>query len=368
MPEGRGQSSPQPTGRPPTPPPGIPSGVQAASLQSGTSLTEALRNLELPKLPTPGSPDASLLFGDWMTVVYPIMCDVAGSAREWWTQTVGTVEHHYVQWLSAAPLEKLRMKPENQRLAEQFSRLEQRGISMLLGCMTETLRQDVIASRRLSAVGILFRLFTTYQPGGTGERTSLIRGITDVKVPTGLVETLAAIRLWRRSVGRSEELRVTVDPLVLTGVLAKFAEGTAKLGGNQVAFRLATMRQQLDVDRTPQLDTVKEWAEYIQAELEELANAQAVPKAATSGQTASGVIPPVVAPAVKALTGDSSKPWERKDGAKAPCRFWGTEEGCRRGEKCGFAHDWGTLERSSSCLQDVCCVHRLDIGRRIAQR
>ena len=33
----------------------------------------------------------------------------------------------------------------------------------------------------------------------------------------------------------------TADPLVLTGVLAKFAEGTAKLGGNQVAFRLATL-------------------------------------------------------------------------------------------------------------------------------
>ena len=56
---------------------------------------------------------------------------------------------------------------------------------------------------------------------------------------------------------------------------------------------------------------MKEWAEYIQAELEELANAQAVPKAATSGQTASGVIPPVVAPAVKDLTGDSSKPSQR---------------------------------------------------------
>ena len=68
------------------------------------------------------------------------------------------------------------------------------------------------------------------------------------------METLGAIRLWRRSVGRSEELRVTVDPLVLTGVLAKFAEGTAKLGRNQVAFKLATMRQQLDVDRAPQLD------------------------------------------------------------------------------------------------------------------
>ena len=41
---------------------------------------------------------------------------------------------------------------------------------------------------------VLFRLFTTYQP--------------------------------RKLVGRSGELRVTLDPLVLTGVLAKFAEGT----------------------------------------------------------------------------------------------------------------------------------------------
>ena len=47
------------------------------------------------------------------------------------------------------------------------------------------------------------------------ERTNLIRGIKDVKVPTGLVETLGRIRLWRRSVGKSEELRVTVDLLVL---------------------------------------------------------------------------------------------------------------------------------------------------------
>ena len=45
-----------------------------------------------------------------------------------------------------------------------------------------------------------------------------------MKVPTGLVETLGAIRLWRRSVGRSEELRVTVDPLVLTGVLSSQKE------------------------------------------------------------------------------------------------------------------------------------------------
>ena len=103
VPEGGGQPSPQQGGRPPTPPPGIQSGYplgnQAARAQPGSSLTE------LPKLPAPGSQDASLQFGDWMTIVYPIMRDEAGSAKEWWTQTVSTVEYHYVQWLSAAPLE-----------------------------------------------------------------------------------------------------------------------------------------------------------------------------------------------------------------------------------------------------------------------
>ena len=103
---------------------------------------------------------------------------------------------------------------------------------------------------------------------------------------------------------------------------------------------------------------MKTWAEYIQAELEDLANAQAIPKAATSGQAASGVMPPVVAPAVKALTGDGSKPWERNEGAKAPCRFWGTVGGCRRGEKCGYAHDWGSLEKSSRCLLCSSTGHR----------
>eukprot|EP00435_Cladocopium_sp_Y103_P049706 s1782_g15.t1 len=113
--------------------------------QTWGSVWLSYQNLELPKLPSPGSEGAPLQFGDWVTVVYPIMCDVAGSAKEWWSQTVSTVEHHYVQWLSAALLEKLRMKPEARRLAEQFARLEQRGISMLLGCMPEALRQETIA-------------------------------------------------------------------------------------------------------------------------------------------------------------------------------------------------------------------------------
>ncbi|CAL1162674.1 unnamed protein product [Cladocopium goreaui] len=346
----------------PSPPPGIDPGFQgrnqAGLAQPGPSLTEALRALELPKLPTPGSEGASIQFGDWMTVVHPLMSDLSGSAGEWWSLTVKTVEHHYQQWLVATPLEKLRMKPGSPVIGEGYARLEQRSVSMLLAALPEGLRQDVIASRRLSTVGILFRLFTTFQPGGSGERTGLIKSISEAKVPAGLVELLGSVRQWRRSVGRSEELSVTVDPLVLTGVLSKFADGASRLGGSQVAFRLATMRQQLDVDRAPSLGSVKEWAEYIQAELEELANAQTAGKATPSNPPALAPVLTQGNPAVKAFTGEGQKPWERPEGEKAPCRFWGTDEGCRRGEKCGFAHAWGTLEKSSRCLLCSSTGHR----------
>ena len=346
----------------PSPPPGIDPGFQgrnqAGLVQPGPSLTEAVRALELPKLPTPGGEGASIQFGDWMTVVHPLMSDLSGSAGEWWSLTVKTVEHHYQQWLVATPLEKLRMKPGSPVTGDGYARLEQRSVSMLLAALPEGLRQDVIASRRLSTVGILFRLFTTFQPGGSGERTGLIKSISETKVPAGLGELLGSIRQWRRSVGRSEELRVTVDPLVLTGVLSKFADGASKLGGNQVAFRLATMRQQLDVDRAPSFDSVRDWAEYIQAELEELANAQTAAKATPLNPPALAPVLTQGNPAVKAFTGEGQKPWERPESEKAPCRFWGTDEGCRRGEKCGFAHAWGTLEKSSRCLLCSSTGHR----------
>ena len=109
---------------------------------------------------------------------------------------------------------------------------------------------------------------------------------------------------------------MTIDPLVLTGVLSKFADGAAKLGGSQVAFRLASMRQELDVDRTPSWESVNDWAEYIQAELEELANAQVAGKATPSNPPALAPVLTQGNPAVKALSGDGQKPWDRNDGQK----------------------------------------------------
>ena len=45
---------------------------------------EPLRSSDLPLRPQPGTEQSALQFGDWITVVTPMLGDVAGSARGWW--------------------------------------------------------------------------------------------------------------------------------------------------------------------------------------------------------------------------------------------------------------------------------------------
>lgn len=40
----------------------------------------------------------------------------------------------------------------------------------------------------------------------------------------------------------------------------------------------------------------------------------------------------------------------KNDIGEKVCRFWGTEEGCRRGQECKFKHDWTGLEKKGRCF------------------
>ena len=52
---------------------------------AGESLTESLRNLELPKLAV----DATAIgFGDWLAIIEPLMSDISSSSAAWWRMTL----------------------------------------------------------------------------------------------------------------------------------------------------------------------------------------------------------------------------------------------------------------------------------------
>ena len=326
-------------------PPGLPGGrLPGGMVAAPTVVPEAVRSLELPSLPHPATDGAALLFGDWLIVAYPLMSDLSSTSQLWWDGCLEAAQQLYEQWLVATPLERLRLKPKEVTVDPLHQRVEQRGVSLLLSVLPDQLRRDVISARNVTTVSILFRLFVVYQPGGSAERTTLLKSLTEVKVGHTIPDLLATMRQWRRQLQRAEELKVTLpDPLILMNVLGKLMDSMSKLGGSQVAYRISTVRQELLVDQRPGMSSIKDLSEYLQAELEDLALVIAVPKSASGAVPAVNATQPVAT--IKALQSGSSE-----EKSKATCRYWGTTAGCRKGEQCTFLHSWENVPKENRCF------------------
>ena len=94
------------------------------------------------------------------------------------------------------------------------------------------------------------------------------------------------------------------DSMVLIQALSKVAENLTKHGGSQVGFRIAAAWQELEVDRRPTLITTKEFAEFLQAEAEDLALTTPQPSSTKTTSAVAGTQPIAGAqPTIKALGG-----------------------------------------------------------------
>ena len=319
----------------------------------GENPSESLRTFDLPRLDEEAT---ALEFGDWLSMVDSYMGDLSYSSGLWWNMVHKGVEDCYHEWLQLGPLERLRLKPQLESQTQLWPRTERRALSMLLQAIPEHVRNEVISARKLTTDQVLFRLFCTYQPGGASERTKLLQAISDCKCGETVKDVLNWVRTWRRYVGRARELGVTLpDALVLVGVLQQGSEFLSQRSP-QVAYRLNMIRQQLGLDQQPNTRNVMTYSEHLQAEAEELV--------LTSGGSVEVMKPPKTfgKPGVKALNdgGGLEPPKTLSDGSKGlskggvaasaagsgstsnsgpgVCKFWGSDEGCKRGDRCKFSH------------------------------
>ena len=119
-----------------------------------------------------------------------------------------------------------------------------------------------------------------------------------------------------------------------------------------MGFRIAAARQELEVDRRPTLATTKKFAEFLQAEAEDLALTMPQPSSTKTTSPAAGTQPVGGAqPTIKALAGG----YGSGDGQQKPkqaCRYWGTSAGRKRGESCActFAHSWEGINKTDRCF------------------
>ena len=337
-----------PPGLPGLPGPAVPASVTPAPVVSvGENLNENLRNLELPKL----SPDStSVDFGDWLAIVGPLMSDLSGTSSQWWALVLDAAAKTYAAWVTSTPLQRLRLKVVSPNELAKWPRTEQRAVTMLLAAVPDPIRRELISSRKLQSVEILYALLCRFQPGGVHEKTSLLKDLTENRLGANanIHELLQTLRVWRRNLGRSAELGIQLpDPLILVGVLGRWSDHLGRLGGPQTVYRMSSLRQDLQLDFIPTNVKVADFAEALQAEAEQLSLMSASPTSTTTASLQDTKKKEQIKAA--ALRSEGS-PTSNDDGkGKSKCRFWGSTAGCRRGESCAFEHSWDGIQRKGRC-------------------
>ena len=122
-------------------------------------------------------------------------------------------------------MERLRLVPVSPPAFQvaPWLRIEQRGSVALIKALPESLRSELVAQREVSSIGIMFKVLRVYQPGGLGERTTLLKQLVDQKVPSPLSDWMLALRSWRRWLTRVQELGIQPpDPVLLLSTLDRF--------------------------------------------------------------------------------------------------------------------------------------------------
>ena len=181
--------------------------------------------------------------------------------------------------------------------------------------------------------------------GGSPGKDWILRELTENKLAAnaGVKEILNTLRTRRRNLGKASEFGVQLpDPLLLMGLLSKWSDSLCRVGGSQMAFRVAGMRQALALDTTPLPASVTEFAEHLQAEAEQLM--LATPTATSTVSTPSSTVAADVKKKELVKAAALTTPNE-----KARCRFWGTAVGCKRADSCSFEHSWDGIQKKGRC-------------------
>ena len=307
-------------------------------------------------LPTLGEWDPSegpLRMGGWLAMPQPCIADLSTTSEMWWEQVMTEVDLWYQGHIKMAPLARAAHEPlpPPSLQQKQWQRLERRVSSLLLRAVPEQQREELVQSKRLSVFAIMCHLQLTYQPGGLGEKQTLIQNLEDPPEAQSLQEAVSGLRRWQRWRQRSAELGISEpDASVLVRSLTKIT-GKILESHKELGFRIALARSQLMVDTAPNKQVVSHFATHLLAETEQVAHLErkASPKPKVETKPKRPVEDEVknhvkLDPKAKELRPEV--PGEKT----RPCKFFLTDDGCRQGRRCKWAHVKDEKDTKKRCF------------------
>ena len=327
--------------------------------------SELKGSIQLQPMPEAG-PESAVEYADWLFETEQAIGGLSDRSALWFSACLSVARRAYREYVNASPIARLTLEvnipPELQ--AEKWSRLERRTMTLLLGAMTKTMKDDVIPHRVATVPGLLYRMFVIYQPGGASERASILRHLEGTSPGDNVHDTIHALRRWRRYLQRAEEMGIaTPDASILLRSVETIIAKTMENNGD-LRFKLSLIKNELQIQSRPTVEGVIKYHSHALAELQQTAPTR------NQRPASSTVAPPSTTEALrlKAVTtttggtGEATSPSSsasRKTNGKTPCKFFSSETGCKRGSSCKYDHTFETKEaKRSRCWECGASNHR----------
>ena len=314
-----------------------------------------------PKLAPPNPAGGSLEFQDWLQLIAGLMGDFSDSSQLWWSGVVQVTKDAYERWVTSSPIERLRVEPDDRpEITEgKWGRVNARACAMLMDALDPVVKADLIARKaNHSASHILFRLYTTYQPGGTGERNLVLSNLQNPQVIHDATAGVAALRDWGRWYQRCIDFGMNLpDPMVLVGALNSMTKPVISKD-TEVTWRTEMVKSTLQLHARPTAEAVTAYHRHLLAEFEALATSQVSKKGGNQPSN----------PTLKAMDGTAGGASGGQGGGakgggkgKIPCKYFLSQKGCKYGGSCKNVHSMNELskgDRFKKCLNCGSEEHR----------
>jgi hypothetical protein len=277
------------------------------------------------------------------------MADLTATSGEWWEKLLKECRQWYQDHMALSPLDRLAHEPKPSKELEQprWTRLERRASTLLMMSIPEAQKEELVSTKRITAMKILCHLFTTFQPGGLAEKEVILRSLESPAEAATVADAVSALRKWMRWRRRAMELQVSEpDPFLLLKGLGRIVKKPLE-GNRELNFRVSLARSTLQVDSTPTRDTVGKFATHLLAEMEQIAHLDNNKKSIAK-DTAKAAQPDAKLKKIEEHSAEG-KGWRAEKG-NTPCKFFLTEEGCRKGQQCAWKHQVeGDTRRCWAC-------------------
>ena len=296
----------------------------------------------LPPLAEWNPSTAPIDLNDWLALIEPIMSDLTHSSGEWWNQLMEEATKWYQDHLQLQPLQRMAhvASPSELLTRSKWTRLEKRASTLLLMAVPDPQREELIASKKLSALSIVCQLLVSYKPGGLAEKELILRSLELPPEAASLTEAIQALRRWSRWRRRAAELRISEpDPYLLLKGLNRIIKKPLE-NNRELTFRISLARSMLQVDSTPSSTSVTSFAQHLLAEFEQIAHQESGSSTTKKKQQETEK----KASKLKRLeeeqgSSPTGKNKERAEGDRPKCKFYLSDNGCKRGKSCTFSHD-----------------------------